>query len=200
MNPLMDPNVAYVLLVLGFVLGILALFSPGTGLLEIGALFALVLAGWGAINLDINFWALVILIVGVVPFVFALRKSKRWIFLAVAIAALIAGSVMLFRNESGGPAVNFWLALITSILSMGILWIVGIRGIEAIGRRPEYDLTKLIGGIGKAHTDIFREGTIYISGEEWAARSKVEIPTGSKVKVIDREGLILTVEPVIDDD
>ncbi|MEW6651353.1 MAG: hypothetical protein AB1453_14360, partial [Chloroflexota bacterium] len=93
MNPLMDPNVAYVLLVVGLVLGILSLFSPGTGLLEIGALFALVLAGIGALSYQINPWALALLIGGVVPFYFALRRSRHWIFLVLTIAAVIVGSV-----------------------------------------------------------------------------------------------------------
>jgi len=196
LNALMDPNVAYVLLVIGMVLGILALFSPGTGILEIGAVFALVLAGIGASKLTVNAWALALLIVGVVPFIFALRKTRRWIFLIITIAALIIGSVFLFREPNGGPAVNIWLALITSIISIGILWYIGIKGIEAIGRRPLFDLGKLKKETGEAKTDIFREGSVYIGGEEWSAWSKTEIPAGSRVRVVDREGLVLQVEEV----
>ncbi len=198
-NALMDPNVAYVLLVIGMVLGVLALFSPGTGILEIGAVFALVLAGIGASKLSVNAWALALLIVGVVPFIFALRKSRRWIFLAITIAALIVGSVFLFKGPNGGPAVNIWLALVTSLISIGILWYIGIKGIEAIGRRPEFDLGKLKKVTGEASTDIFKEGSVYIAGEEWSAWSKTEIPAGSRVRVIDREGLILQVEEVKDE-
>jgi membrane-bound serine protease (ClpP class) len=195
-NPLMDPNIAYLLLVVGMVLGILALFSPGTGLLEIGALFALVLAGIGAARLTINAWALLVLILGVVPFIFALRKSRRWIFLALSIAALIVGSVFLFVDAEGRPAVNFWLALVTSLVAIGLLWFIGIKGIEAIARRPDFDLDKLKELFGEAKTDIFREGTVYIGGEEWSAWSENEIPVGSRVRVVGREGLILQVEPV----
>lgn len=195
-NPLMDPNIAYLLLVVGMVLGILALFSPGTGLLEIGALFALVLAGIGAARLTINAWALVVLILGVVPFIFALRKSRRWIFLVLTIASLILGSVFLFVDAEGRPAVNFWLALVTSILAIGILWFIGIKGIEAIARRPDFDLDRLKEVFGEAKTDILKEGTVYIGGEEWSAWSVKEIPAGSRVRVVGREGLILQVEPV----
>ncbi len=195
-NPLMDPNIAYLLLVVGMVLGILALFSPGTGLLEIGALFALVLAGIGAARLTINAWALVVLILGVVPFIFALRKSRRWIFLVLTIAALIVGSVFLFVDAEGKPAVNFWLALVTSLLVIGTLWFIGIKSIEAIARRPDFDLDRLKEVFGEAKTDIFKEGTVYIGGEEWSAWSVNEIPAGSRVRVVGREGLILQVEPV----
>jgi membrane-bound serine protease (ClpP class) len=196
LNALMDPNVAYVLLVVGMVLGILALFSPGTGILEIGAIFALVLAGIGASQLTVNFWALAILIVGVVPFIFALRRSRRWIFLAITIAALIFGSVFLFRAPNGGPAVNLWLAVVTSLITIGLLWYIGVNGLEAIGRRPTFDLGKLKKEIGLAKTDIFNEGSVYIGGEEWSAWSKTEIPAGARVRVVDREGLILQVEEV----
>ena len=196
MNPLLDPNVAYVLLVIGVVLGVLALFSPGTGFLEIGALFALVLAGIGAINMEINAWALAVLFLGGIPFILALRKSRRWIFLVLTIAAVIVGSVFLFRTSDGGPAVNFWLALVTSLLTIMIMWIVGSKGIEAIGREKDFDLTRLIGTTGEAKTDIFKEGTLYISGEEWSAWSEQEIPAGSRVRVIGRAGLNLQVEAV----
>lgn len=196
MNPLMDPNVAYVLLVIGLVLGILSLFSPGTGLLEIGALFAIVLAGIGALSLRINPWALVLLIGGVVPFYLALRRSKHWIFLVLTIAAVIAGSVLLFETAEGKPAVNFWLALVTSLIVIPILWVVGRKGIEAIARSKDFDLSRLITAVGEARTDVYKDGTVYLMGEEWSAWSEEEIPAGSKVRVLRREGLLLQVERV----
>ena len=51
MNLLFDPNVAYLLLVIGLIVAILALFAPGTGVLEVGAIFMLFLAGYGIFNL-----------------------------------------------------------------------------------------------------------------------------------------------------
>lgn len=196
MNPLMDPNVAYVLLVIGLVLGILSLFSPGTGLLEIGALFAIVLAGIGALNLNINPWALVLIFGGGVPFYLALRRSRHWLFLVLTIAAVIAGSVLLFETADGKPAVNFWLALVTSLIVIPILWVVGRKGIEAIGRSVDFDLSRLIMAAGEARTDVHKDGTVYLMGEEWSAWSEEEIPAGSKVRVLRREGLLLQVERV----
>ncbi|MHB8192299.1 MAG: NfeD family protein [Bellilinea sp.] len=198
MNPLMDPNIAYVLLVLGIVLGVLALFAPGTGLLEIGALFALVLAGIGAANMDINPWALAVLILGIVPFVIALRKWRNWLFLILAILALIVGSVFLFRSPQGGPAVNIGLAIFVSLVAAGVLWVIGRKGLEAIALRPDFDLSRLDGMVGEATTSIYREGSVYINGEEWSAWSDAPIPTGSRVKVISRQGLVLEVEAVED--
>lgn len=125
------PNVAYFLLVVGLVLGVLALFSPGTGILEIGALFALVLAGLGIARLSINAWALGLLIIGVVPFLMALRFSRRWFYLVIACAAFVIGSIFLFKTPEGGLAVNPFLAAVTSTVAVGLFWLVGWKGLEA---------------------------------------------------------------------
>jgi membrane-bound serine protease (ClpP class) len=195
MNPLLDPNVAYLLLVIGVVLGILALFSPGTGILEIGALFTLFLSGYGAVNLDINAWAIGVLLLGIVPFIFAIRKARNWPLLIASIIVIIFGSVFLFRTENGSPAVNFWLALGTSLVSGGILWFIGRKGLEAISMDKDFDLSRLIGQVGVARTQIFTEGTVYVRGEEWSAFSVQPIQSGTKVRVIERNGLMLKVEP-----
>ena len=190
---LLNPNVAYLMLVAGFLLAVLALFSPGTGFLEIGALFLLVLAGYSIATQPINWWALVILVLGVFPFLLALRRSGRWWYLLISIVALVVGSVFLIRPQDGGMAVNPWLALITSMASIGLLWLIGTRGMEAL-RRPKASQDDVIGKLGVARTDIHLEGTVYVGGEEWSARSEAFIPAGSPVKAVRREGLSVIVE------
>jgi membrane-bound serine protease (ClpP class) len=196
MNFAIDPNLAYVLLVCGFVLAVLALFTPGTGLLEIGALFTLVVAGYGIATLPTNWWALLILVASIFPFLLALRRSHRWVYLVLALAIMIVGSIFLFRTEQGAPAVNPALAVLMSASAIGIMWIIGRRGLEAARLRPVIDLTQLIGKTGEAHTDVFSEGSVYVGGEEWTAHSEVFIPKGAAIRVIGREGLVLQVEAV----
>lgn len=194
MNFLLDPNVAYVMLVVGFVLAVLALFAPGTGLIEVGALFAIVLAGYGIYSQPVNWWALAVLILGVFPFLLALRKSKQYIFLALSIAALIIGSVFLFRTPEGKPAVNPFLAIFTSLLAAGFMWFVVRKGLAALGLGPLNNREALEGKIGEARTNIHTEGTVYAGGEEWTARSTEPIALGSKVRIVGRDGLVLLVE------
>ena len=194
MDLFLNPNVAYLLLVIGLVMAILALFAPGTGLLETGALFAIVLAGYAIYNLPINAWALVVLALGIFPFLLALRKSRQYIYLALSLVALVIGSVFLFRQPDGQPAIHPALAVITSITAVGMLWLMARKGLEAMHRKPAQDLGRLVGMTGKAHTDIAAEGSAYVAGEEWSARSKTRIPAGSAVRVIAREGLVLQVE------
>jgi membrane-bound ClpP family serine protease len=194
MNLLLDPNVAYLMLVVGFVLGVLALFTPGTGILEIGALFAIFLAGYAVYNLPINVWALIVLLVGVIPFILAVRKFKQWYWLIPAIISMVVGSVFTFRLESGGLAIHPVLAVVVSIIAVVLMWFIGRKSLDAMLMQPSQDLGKLIGLVGEAKTDIAHDGTVYVGGEDWSARSTKLIPVGSQVKVLNREGLVLIVE------
>ena len=200
-DPNVAPNLAYLLLVVGFVLTVMALFAPGTGLLEIGALFILILAGWAITQqpkpITINLWALVVLILGVVPFIVAVRKSRNMVFLIIALIAFVIGSTYLFQGaEWWQPAVNPILAIVVSLLASGYLWIATTKVLEADKLRPRHDLGKIIGVIGEAKTDISDEGSVQLVSELWSARSDTPIPAGSKVRVVKREGFILEVEPV----
>jgi membrane-bound serine protease (ClpP class) len=197
MDILINPNVAYLLLVVGIVLTIMALFAPGTGILEIGALFVLLLTGWEISQLPINLWALGLLILGVVPFILAVRKSHNIVYLAIALIAFVIGSAYLFQGENWWqPGVNPVLAVIASILACGFLWIATTKVLETEKMKPRHDLAKIIGQIGEARTDIFSEGSVQIESELWSARSTVEISEGSQVRVVKRDGFILEVEPI----
>jgi len=196
MNIFLDPNVAYLVLVVGFLLGVLALFTPGTGFLEIGTLFAMFWAGYSIYNLPFNLWALIILLVGVLPFLLALRRFKQWYWLVPAIISIILGSVFLFRGENGGPAINPILASVVSVLAVLFLWFIGRKSIDAMREIPNQDLSRLIGVVGEARTNIGQDGTVYAAGEEWSARSDEKIRAGSQVRIVNREGLILVVETV----
>ncbi len=195
MNFLLDPNISYVILVGGFVMAILALFAPGTGLLEVGAVLAIIIAGYSVANLPINWWALVILLGGVFPFLFVLRKSRNLLYLVISILAMIVGSVFMFRTESGQPAINPILASVTSVLVTGLMWIIATRGLEALKMKPYNRTGKLVGQSGIARSAVHHTGTVFMLNEEWSARSKEPISAGTKVTVISQHGFTLEVEP-----
>lgn len=196
MTFLFDANVAYFLLTLGFVLGVLALFTPGTGLLEIGALLTIALAGYAFYNLTINWWALLFLAAGIVPIVFAMRKRKQWYWLIGTVVLFSVGAVFLVPVRAGVDAVNPIFAVFLNLVSAFLLWFIGRKSIDALKERPVQDLKRMIGMVGEARTVIHNSGTVYVGGEEWSARSDEMIAAGSSVKVINREGLVLIVEPV----
>jgi membrane-bound serine protease (ClpP class) len=193
---LLNPNVAYLILVAAALVTILAILSPGTGILEITALFLLILSGYTVFRLPVNYWALGVLVLGVIPFLLALRRSRKTIFLILAIGALLLGSIFLFSSQGWQPAVNPILAAVVSISLAGFVWLIAQKALEAEGMRPSHDLETLIGAIGEAKTEINDEGSVQIEGELWSAQSEQAIPLGAKVRVVSREGFFLKVEPV----
>ena len=194
MDFLLDPNIAYLFLLGGVLLAMLALAAPGTGLFEVGAFFSIALAGYAIYNLSFNWWALVILVLSIVPFVYAIQKPNRELYLGLSILLLVMGSVFLFAMDGWKPAVNPFVALITSGLLSAFLWIVVRKTVQAAGARPVHDLEALTGLLGEARSKIHEEGSVYVAGEMWSARSDKAIPAGSSIRVVRREGFILVVE------
>lgn len=194
MDFLLNPNVAYLILLSGILLGLMAIVTPGTGLFEIGAFFCLMLAGYAVYNLSFNWWALIILVLSIVPFIYAVQKPKRELYLGVSIFLLVLGSVFLFAVDGWKPAVNPFVALVTSGLLSAFLWIVVRKTVQAASVRPVHDLDALVGLAGEAKSRIHEEGSVFVAGEMWSARSEKSIPVGSPIRVVRREGFILVVE------
>ena len=199
MELLQNPNITYLLLAGGLIFAVLALAAPGTGVLEIGALFVLGLAGWGlaTYNLPINAWSLVVLMAGLVLFFLAVRRPKQLYLLVISILAVMAGSAFLFRSQTWYiPAVDPFLAATVSLLSGCFFWVAARKVMEAAKTRPVHDLDGLIGAKGEAKTFIFKEGSVQVEGELWSARSDQPIHSGSAVRVLERDGFTLKVETV----
>lgn len=191
---LLNPDIAYLILVIALLATMMAVLSPGTGVLEIFTLFMWLISGYIIYNMPVNYWALGLLLLGVVLFLLSLRKLKNLGYLALSIAAVIAGSIFLFDQPGWQPAVNPVLAVIVSVFAAGFVWIVAQKALEADRIRPTHDLEALIGETGEAKSIINDEGSVQVAGELWSAKSDQPIPEGSQVRVVGRDGFNLKVE------
>jgi len=194
MNFLLEPNIAYLILLASVLLGFMALVSPGTGVFEVGAFFCIVLAGYAVYNLSFTWWALAILMLSIVPFVYAIQKPKREIYLGLAILLIVVGSVFMFPRIEGKASVNPLVAIMASALVAGFLWIAVRKSIEAATVRPVHDLDGLVGQIGEARTTVYEDGSVQVGGELWSARSDKQVPAGSPIRVVRRDGFVVVVE------
>jgi membrane-bound serine protease (ClpP class) len=194
-SPLL-PDLLYLSLVAGLWLSALAVLSPGTGVYELLAVLALGLAGLGTTVVPPNSWAFIPLALGAAFYVISLRRRREAVWLALSALALSAGSIFLFRSASGGPAVNPWLALVTTVLTVAYFWVVVRQTLASQLAHPTIDPGKVLGQIGEVRTPITpaEMGSVYAGGELWTARASTAIPVGASVRVTDREGLILIVE------
>src|SRR5215510_14435596 len=114
MDLLLDPNVAYFILLGAVLLIMMSLAAPGTGLFEIGAFLCIFLAGYSIYRLSFNWWALILLGLSIVPFVYAIQRPKREIFLGLSILLLVIGSVFMFPSKERLFAVHPAVAILAS--------------------------------------------------------------------------------------
>ena len=178
---------------------VLAIFNPGTGVLEIVALFTLFASGWGLFTLAnqelVNWWALLPILAGFVLLIVAMRNPKKPIYLIVSIVLIVLGSAYMIRSEVWYlPGVNPYLAITVSVASAGFFWVAGNKVLEARSLRPTHDLGALVGALGEAKSEVHADGSVQVSGELWSAYSDEPIPEGAPVRVVSREGFILKVE------
>lgn len=190
----LNPNTAYLILMLGIVFAFLALITPGTGLLEVLAVLILIGAGYITSQIGLTLWALILLIVSIVPFFYGIRKPKRGIFLAISLVGIVSGSAYLFPSNGWLPVVNPFLVIVTSTLISFFLWFTARKVLQTMQREPLHDLEKVVGMTGIAKTSIHDSGSVQVGGELWSARSTKVIPAGRHVKVVRREGFTVIVE------
>lgn len=191
METVLTANLAFLALLAGIFLGSMAFITPGTGLMEIGSLVLFLVAGYGMFQFGVRWWAVLVLLLGLVVQAYALRQPRRYLPLALGVVLLAAGASFLFP---GGNAVSPLVAVGGSFVFGLLMWFMAAQ--MQVPTLPD-DTTpqRLIGALGVARSPIHHEGSVQIAGQLWSARSASPIPEGSEVRVVAVEGLILIVEP-----
>ena len=191
------PNLFYLCLVVGLWTTALALVSPGTGLLEALALLLLAGAAVGMFTRSVIPLAFIPLVLGAGSFVMSLVQRQRAGVWLLASAILISlGSIFLFEDAEGGPAVQPVLAIVMSVLTVVFFWVGVRRGLEAQRAALTVAASTVVGQIGETRSPVHRSGEVYVGGEMWSASSEQPIPQGRRVRVRRLDGLVVEVEPV----
>ncbi len=186
-------DIAYFFLIASIWTSVLAISSPGTGMLELAACVCVVITAVFAVWLNINLWAFGILVAAFIMFLIEIVKPMKGIFLIISVILFSVGSIFLFRGSSGEFAVVSWpLAVVSSLGTTFFFWLV-VRKVLQARKKPDQMNPSVVGQIGEAQTEIFLEGSVQVASELWSARSDIRIPAGSRVRILSREGLILTV-------
>lgn len=200
LSALADPNLAYLLLSLGF-LGLLAeLYQPGMIVPGVLGALALLLAFVLLASLPTN-WAGILLLFLAAAFFVAELFTEGFGPLAVGgLLAFIAGSLLLFRPLPGeeaaqpGLSVSPWLVATMSLGVTGFFLLVG-RAVFKASRTPvSTGAQAMIGRVGVATSDLTPAGVVRVEGEAWSAVSEDgPIEAGKEVQVIAVEGVTLKV-------
>lgn len=190
---LADPNVAYLLLVGGILAAVAAWSIPGTGLAEGLAVLMLGLALIGLLRLPISAAGLLLILLGALLFLSEIYfQSGGYLGLSGALA-LGLGGLFLLPSGTGrriAPVILVGTTLAAATASLGLAFLV-----RQLRRRPPLQTPeRLIGAEGIAQTDLDPEGTVWVRGETWSARTvEGRIGAGERVRVRAVHGLRLHV-------
>jgi len=184
LNLISDPNIAYMLMLLGFYGLFFELTNPGSIFPGVLGGISLILAFYAFQTLPVNYAGLLLIILAIILFVLEVKIISHGIFTIGGIIAMIIGSLMLF--ESPGPFMKLSLYVILPAVVMTTLFFTLIIGlaVKAHRRKPVTGPEGLIGATGVANTDITKDGgMVSLHGERWAAYSGEPISKGEKIIV-----------------
>ncbi|HXX80902.1 MAG TPA: nodulation protein NfeD [Thermodesulfovibrionales bacterium] len=194
LNFISDPNVAYILMLLGFYGLFFELTNPGAIFPGVIGGICLILAFYAFQTLPVNYAGLLLIILAIVLFILEVKIVSHGVLTIGGVIAMVIGSLMLF--ETPGPFVRLSLYLILPAVMVTALFFsltIGLA-LKAHRKKPVTGKEELVGMEGLARTDITQEGgTVSLHGELWAAYSEEHIARDHKVLVESVSGLKLKV-------
>jgi membrane-bound serine protease (ClpP class) len=192
-----NPNVAYLALIVGLLMLVVAVTTPGTGFAEVIAVIALAVAVIGLIQLEANFAGVVLIIASFVLFALDVTQTAHGALTLGGAVALVVGSLLLFPAGEGESVLSIWLVAGVTLLMVS----VSLVFFSALMRwrkqhRVDNAAQDVVGqrGVVKTATAPLSPGTAQIAGQLWTIEASEPIEPGTEVEVIERAGLTLKVK------
>ena len=194
-----DPNIAYILLLLGMYGLIFELYNPGAILPGIVGVIALILALYSMHTLPINYAGLALIIFAVILFLLEIKIVSHGLLAIGGIISLLLGSLMLIKSNSSLEMVKISRSVIisaTAVSALFFLFIVGF-GLKAQRRKVVTGIESLVGDTGETIEILSPTGMIKVQGEIWNAESlSGTIDKGERVAIKEMKNLKLFVEKI----
>lgn len=192
-----DPNISYILLLVGLAGLYFELSTPGAILPGVIGGISLLLAFFGLSALPVNYTGILLIIFGVILFIAEIKVMSHGMLTVGGVISLILGSVLLFDTPEPALKLSFQVLIPAVLVASGFFIVVIWLAVKAQLREHFTGSEAMIGDETEALTDIDEEGKVFVRGEYWNAKSENPIKKGAKVKIIRVEGLSLIVEEVI---
>lgn len=188
-----DPNVAYILLLLGIYGLFFELSNPGSLFPGVFGAISLVLGLYALSNLSVNYAGLLLIFLGAVMLLAEIKIPSHGLLTVGGITSLTLGS--LFLIDSPLPFFRVSLALIVPAVlftALFFLFLVG-KGLAAQRRRVMSGEPALVGQVAEVRTRLAPRGAVFVQGTHWSAEAPEPVEAGEKVVITAVEGLVLKV-------
>jgi membrane-bound serine protease (ClpP class) len=187
-----DPNIAYILMMIGLAGLYFELAHPGVIFPGVIGAISLILAFYSFQTLPLNYAGLLLIALAIIFFIAEIKVTSYGALSIGGLISLTLGSIMLFENLM----VSLKLMLPTIVLVGGFFIVVSALAFKAYRSKPKSGMEGLMGEVGLVKKAIDPEGLIFVHGEYWRARADERIEEGEEVIVKSAQGLILKVEKV----
>ena len=199
LNVLSDPNIAYILMLVGMFGVLFELYNPGAILPGIIGVISLILAFYTMHSLPVNYAGLALIIFAIILFLLEIKIVTHGMLAIGGIISLLLGSMMLIHSSSSLEFVKLSRSVIitsVAVTSLFFLFILG-AGLKAQRRKPVTGIGAMIGWTGISLERIDPSGKVRVHGELWNAESTNGfIEEGKNIRVTGIKNLKLYVEEV----
>jgi membrane-bound serine protease (ClpP class) len=192
-----DPNVAFILLMIGFYGIVLEFWHPGTLIPGTIGAISIILALMALTALPVHYGALGLLVLGMALMLGEAFTPGVGILGAGGLIAFVIGAVFLFEGSGWDVEVALsWPVIVGTTLTTAVV-IFGIvaAAAKAYRRPPATGAEELIGSGAEVIEWTGSNGRVHLHGESWSARAERPLQVKEKVRVVGRDGLTLIVEP-----
>ena len=191
-----DPNIAYILLMIGLAGLYFELSHPGAIFPGVIGGICIILAFFALQTLPINYAGVLLILLAIVFFIMEMKITSYGLLSVAGIVSLLLGSLMLFEASSPEFRLSWSVLLPTILLVSGFFVVVAGLVFRAQVSTPKTGASGLVGEIGVVKRAIQPDGKIFVHGELWNATAKEPILEGTKVSVVKVDNLVLEVEPL----
>jgi membrane-bound serine protease (ClpP class) len=197
LNTISDPNIAYILLILGFYGIFFELSNPGSIFPGVFGAICIILAFFALQTLPVNYAGLMLILLAILLFILEVKITSYGLLSVGGVVSMLIGSMMLI--DTAEPFAYIfrisWQVILPAVVVTAGFFIVGMIFVIRTHRKKAVTGKEgLIGAIGVCQTEINPEGKISIHGEIWSSVSDEVIQPKEKVRVVGAEGLTLKVE------
>ena len=189
-----DPNVAYILMMVGMLGIFFELSTPGAILPGVLGGISLILAFFAFQSLPINWAGLLLILFGLALLVAEIKIISHGILTIGGVVSMVLGSMMLYDAPETGLRIS-WLVIIPTVGAMAGLVIAAVSmGLRALYRPASTGAAGMLGQVGVVKRALDPEGQVLIDGELWQAVAEDgPVAAGEMVRVARMDGLRLTV-------
>jgi membrane-bound serine protease (ClpP class) len=193
---LSDPNIAYILFMIGIYGIMFELYNPGAIFPGVIGGISIIIAFYSLHTLPVNYAGLALIIFAVILFIAEIKVISHGLLTIGGVISLVLGSIMLIDTESTLEVIKIsWQVILVTVIFTVAFFIFAIGfGIKAQSRKPTTGIEGIIGEIGETISNLEPEGQIRVHGELWNAESlDGSVSKGTKVKVTQVSNLKLMV-------